>query len=119
MIKISTIQDTARTLMEKAAIEIPQDYLDGLRAAAKTEDGDLSSFVLQAMLDNYKAALGEPIYRDLLFRSIKVSLIVSVVTVVLAYPVVVWLARRHGACRPTPSRACSPRSGGRGGTAAA
>ena len=42
--------------MEKAAIDIPQDYLDGLKAAAATEDGDLSSFVLQAMLENYEVA---------------------------------------------------------------
>lgn len=42
--------------MAKAAIEIPDDYLDGLKAAAKTEDGDLASFVLQAMLENYEAA---------------------------------------------------------------
>ena len=42
--------------MDKAAIEIPEDYLTGLKHAAATEDGDLSSFVLQAMLDNYKAA---------------------------------------------------------------
>lgn len=56
MTPISLIQSTALTLMDKAAIEIPQDYLDGLKAAAVTEDGDLSSFVLQAMLDNYEAA---------------------------------------------------------------
>ena len=42
--------------MDKAAIEIPQDYLDGLKVAARTEEGELSSFVLQAMLDNYEAA---------------------------------------------------------------
>ena len=42
--------------MDKAAIEIPQDYLDGLRAAANTEDGELSSFVLKAMLENYEVA---------------------------------------------------------------
>ena len=42
--------------MDKAAIEIPQDYLDGLQEAARTEDGDLSSFVLKAMLENYEAA---------------------------------------------------------------
>ncbi len=42
--------------MAKAAIEIPQDYLTGLKAAADTEDGELSSFVLQAMLENYEAA---------------------------------------------------------------
>lgn len=56
MIPIQTLHTTALTLMEKAAIEIPQDYLDGLKAAARTEDGDLASFVLQAMLENYEAA---------------------------------------------------------------
>ena len=56
MITINLIQSTAETLMNKAAIEIPEDYLTGLKQAAETEDGDLSSFVLQAMLDNYEAA---------------------------------------------------------------
>lgn len=56
MIPIELIKKTALQLMDKAAIEIPQDYLDGLQEAARTEDGDLSSFVLQAMLDNYTAA---------------------------------------------------------------
>ncbi|WP_439525963.1 fumarate hydratase [Roseovarius mucosus] len=56
MIPIELIQNTAERLMNKAAIEIPDDYLTGLQAAAETEDGDLSSFVLQAMLENYKAA---------------------------------------------------------------
>lgn len=56
MIPIKLIQSTAETLMDKAAIEIPQDYLDGLQEAARTEDGDLSSFVLRAMLENYEAA---------------------------------------------------------------
>ncbi|SMX38169.1 fumarate hydratase [Octadecabacter ascidiaceicola] len=56
MIPIHLIQSTAETLMGKAAIEIPQDYLDGLQEAARTEDGDLSSFVLKAMLENYEAA---------------------------------------------------------------
>ncbi|WP_108485360.1 fumarate hydratase [Oceaniglobus ichthyenteri] len=56
MIPIKIIEQTAQTLMDKAAIEIPQDYLDGLEAAAAVEDGDLSSFVLQAMLENYEAA---------------------------------------------------------------
>ena len=53
MIPMSLIQKTAETLMDKAAIEIPQDYLDGLQEAARTEDGDLSSVVLKAMLENY------------------------------------------------------------------
>ncbi len=56
MIAIDLIQKTAEELMDKAAIEIPEDYLEGLQAAAKTEDGDLSSFVLQAMLENYEVA---------------------------------------------------------------
>ena len=55
MIAIETIQSTAETLMEQAAIEIPEDYLNGLKRAAEDEDGDLSSFVLEAMLQNYEA----------------------------------------------------------------
>src|SRR6202790_3595951 len=56
MIPLSIIQETAETLMAKAAIEIPDDYLAGLRRCANTERGDLSSFVIQAMLENYEAA---------------------------------------------------------------
>ncbi|MCO6049333.1 fumarate hydratase [Mesorhizobium sp. RP14(2022)] len=56
MISIDLIEATAKELMAKAAIEIPDDYLDGLKQAASTEDGDLSSYVLQAMLENYEAA---------------------------------------------------------------
>ena len=56
MIALDLIQKTAEELMAKAAIEIPQDYLEGLQAAANDEEGDLSSFVLQAMLENYEVA---------------------------------------------------------------
>ena len=56
MIPQSLLQSTAETLMAKAAIEIPEDYLTGLRRCADTETGDLSSFVIQAMLENYEAA---------------------------------------------------------------
>jgi len=56
MITENILRKTAITLMEKAAIEIPDDYLDGLKKAAVVEDGDLSSFVLSAMLENYQAA---------------------------------------------------------------
>lgn len=56
MILMSVLENTAEVLMEKAAIEIPHDYLAGLRQAADTEDGELSSFVLKAMLENYEAA---------------------------------------------------------------
>ena len=56
MIPLDLVQSTALALMDRAAIEIPEDYLDGLRRAAATEEGDLSAFVLRAMLDNYEAA---------------------------------------------------------------
>ncbi|MBU4528348.1 MAG: ABC transporter permease [Hoeflea sp.] len=46
-------------------------------------------------LDNYKAALTEPIYRDLLMRSLFVSVTVAFVTVILAYPVA-WFVSFHG-----------------------
>ncbi|MFZ4808358.1 MAG: fumarate hydratase [Hyphomicrobiaceae bacterium] len=56
MIPKTIIQTTAETLMAKAAIEIPDDYLGGLRQCANTEKGDLSAFVIKAMLENYEAA---------------------------------------------------------------
>ena len=56
MIPTALIESTAEDLMARAAIEIPADYLAGLRRAAESEDGELSSFVLRAMLDNYEAA---------------------------------------------------------------
>ena len=56
MIHIADLQRTAEALMAKAAIEIPDDYLSGFRACANTEKGDLSAFVIQAMLENYEAA---------------------------------------------------------------
>ena len=56
MISISCLQTTAEQLMAKAAIEIPDDYLAGLRACADTEQGSLSAFVIRAMLDNYEVA---------------------------------------------------------------
>ncbi|WP_421875646.1 fumarate hydratase [Pacificispira sp.] len=56
MIAQDALRRAADALMAKAAIEIPDDYLTGLKAAAEQEDGDLSSFVLSAMLENYEAA---------------------------------------------------------------
>jgi L(+)-tartrate dehydratase alpha subunit len=50
------IDETAYHLMAKAGIEIPGDYLAGIQAMAAREDGDLSAFVLQAMLENWEAA---------------------------------------------------------------
>lgn len=56
MIAIETLETVAYDLMAKAAIDIPDDYLDGLRRCAATETGDLSAFVIRAMLENYEAA---------------------------------------------------------------
>ena len=50
------IETAAYEIMKKAAIDIPDDYLTGIEAMADTESGDLSTFVLSAMLDNYRAA---------------------------------------------------------------
>lgn len=56
MIAIKHLERAAYELMTKAAIEIPDDYLEGLRHCADTEKGDLSAFVIKAMLENYDAA---------------------------------------------------------------
>ena len=56
MISAAMIEDTAFHLMAKAGIEIPDDYLAGIKRMAAREEGDLSAFVLQAMLENWEAA---------------------------------------------------------------
>ena len=47
-------------------------------------------------LEQYRTALGEPIYRDLLLRSLWVSLLVSFFTVVLAYPIAYYISFHGG-----------------------
>lgn len=47
-------------------------------------------------LENYRRALTEPIYRDLLMRSLWVSLAVSTATVVLAYPIAYFISFHGG-----------------------
>lgn len=51
-------------------------------------------------LENYRIALTEPIYRDLLWRSLYISIMVSLFTVVLAYPIAYYISfycgRRKG-----------------------
>lgn len=56
MIQIDTIQQTAVQLMEKAAIDIPDDYLQAIRQTTEKEQNELPRFVLKVMLDNYDAA---------------------------------------------------------------
>jgi spermidine/putrescine transport system permease protein len=43
-------------------------------------------------LDNYKEAWSQPIYQVLLYRSIRISLIVTAVTVLLAFPIAYFLS---------------------------
>ncbi|MBZ9967429.1 ABC transporter permease [Mesorhizobium sp. BR1-1-2] len=47
-------------------------------------------------LENYRIALTEPIYRDLLWRSLYISLTVSFLTVVLAYPIAYFISFHGG-----------------------
>lgn len=47
-------------------------------------------------LENYRIALTEPIYRDLLWRSLFISLTVSFVTVILAYPIAYFISFHGG-----------------------
>jgi spermidine/putrescine transport system permease protein len=48
-------------------------------------------------LENYRVALTEPIYRDLLWRSLYISVMVSVLTVVFAYPIAYYISFHGGA----------------------
>jgi L(+)-tartrate dehydratase alpha subunit len=56
MITHETIEEAAYAIMAKAAIDIPDDYLTGIKGMIDVEKGDLSTFVLKAMVDNYEAA---------------------------------------------------------------
>lgn len=56
MITAERIEEAAYGIMFRAGIEIPEDYETGLRGLAKSEEGDLSAFVIEAMLENYDAA---------------------------------------------------------------
>ncbi|MCB1970067.1 MAG: fumarate hydratase, partial [Geminicoccaceae bacterium] len=51
-----TIEQAAFEIMSRAAIDIPQDYVDGIRAMIDLEKGDLSAFVLRSMVENWEAA---------------------------------------------------------------
>ena len=42
--------------MDKAAIEIPEDYSQGIQEMVGTETGPLSCFVLESMLTNWTVA---------------------------------------------------------------
>jgi L(+)-tartrate dehydratase alpha subunit len=53
------IEDVARELMARAAIDIPADYREGVRLARDRETGKLPRFVLTEMLRNWDVAAAE------------------------------------------------------------
>jgi L(+)-tartrate dehydratase alpha subunit len=55
-ISAKLIEDTARELMARAAIDIPPDYREGVARARERETGRLSRFVLTEMLENWDIA---------------------------------------------------------------
>ena len=56
MISLDVIEEAAYEIMCHAAIDIPGDYESGIRAMIDKETGDLSAFVLEAMVENWQAA---------------------------------------------------------------
>ena len=56
MIKVKEIYSASFEIMSRAAIEIPEDYREGLRNMLELEEEELSRFVLMSMLDNWEAA---------------------------------------------------------------
>jgi L(+)-tartrate dehydratase alpha subunit len=53
------LEDTARELMARAAIDIPPDFRDGVRRARDLEPGKLARFVLTEMLANWDLATAD------------------------------------------------------------
>src|SRR6266852_4169226 len=58
-LSIKLIEDTARELMARAAIDIPTDYREGVRRARETERNRLARFVLTEMDKNWDIATAE------------------------------------------------------------
>ena len=56
MIRTSAIEEASFEIMRKAAIDIPADYLAGIKKFAESETQQLSTFVLKTMLKNYEVA---------------------------------------------------------------
>ncbi len=56
MISIRSLEEAAYTVMFNASIRIPADYENGIISMAQNEEGQLSAFVLESMLENWQAA---------------------------------------------------------------
>ena len=59
MITESVIQEAASEITRQAAIRIPDDYRSGIRDIRSSEQGQLSCFVLDTMMDNWDAAVAD------------------------------------------------------------
>ncbi len=59
MINIEAIETAGYEIMKKAAIDIPADYLRGIKAVQKKETNLLSSYVLETMVSNYEVATSD------------------------------------------------------------
>jgi L(+)-tartrate dehydratase alpha subunit len=59
LIPAKLIEDVARELMTRAAIDIPGDYRDGVRLARDREQNRIARFVLDEMLRNWDIATAE------------------------------------------------------------
>ncbi len=56
MITLDVVETAGYDIMRKAAIDIPEDYLAGIKAIQKTEQQTLSGYVIKTLVDNYEAA---------------------------------------------------------------
>lgn len=56
MINLETVESAGYEIMKKAAIDIPADYLGGIKEVQKAETNTLSGYVIKTMVDNYEAA---------------------------------------------------------------
>ena len=56
MIANQTIETAGYEIMKKAAIDIPDDYLAGIKESQKTETNTLSGYVIKTMIENYEVA---------------------------------------------------------------
>src|SRR5437763_1322460 len=59
LISIKLIEDTARELMARAAIDIPADYREGVRRARDREQNRIARFVLTEMDRNWEIATAD------------------------------------------------------------
>ena len=56
MITRTLLEEAAYDIMFNASIRIPGDYENGIISMAENEQGQLSAFVLESMLENWQAA---------------------------------------------------------------